>query len=224
MICETGELESNSQGTYELLRKEINAVKSVPNNKGIGVFYWEPELNSSVVPDGYTLGATELVGNNKLHFTNALNAFKLAPDYLNTDCSYEMMNINSQKSVNIATGSQDNNAQVEQYTYDQWDSQKWIFEKVDSSYYKIVNKNSGKVLDVCGLSQNENAQVVQYEYNGGWNQQWKITTTSDGKYKIQNRWSGLYLGVLNNSTNDGASIVQVSDESSSSEWFILLTD
>ena len=176
------------------------------------------------VPDGYTLGATELVGNNKLHFTNALNAFKLAPDYLNTDCSYEMMNINSQKSVNIATGSQDNNAQVEQYTYDQWDSQKWIFEKVDSSYYKIVNKNSGKVLDVCGLSQNENAQVVQYEYNGGWNQQWKITTTSDGKYKIQNRWSGLYLGVLNNSTNDGASIVQVSDESSSSEWFILLTD
>lgn len=224
MICETGELESNSQGTYELLRKEINAVKSVPNNKGIGVFYWEPELNSSVVPDGYTLGATELVGNNKLHFTNALNAFKLAPDYLNTDCSYEMMNINSQKSVNIATGSQDNNAQVEQYTYDQWDSQKWIFEKVDSSYYKIVNKNSGKVLDVCGLSQNENAQVVQYEYNGGWNQQWKITTTSDGKYKIQNRWSGLYLGVLNNSTNDGASIVQVADESSSSEWFILLTD
>lgn len=224
MICETGELESNSQGTYELLRKEINAVKSVPNNKGIGVFYWEPELNSSVVPDGYTLGATELVGNNKLHFTNALNAFKLAPDYLNTDCSYEMMNINSQKSVNIATGSQDNNAQVEQYTYDQWDSQKWIFEKVDSSYYKIVNKNSGKVLDVCGLSQNENAQVVQYEYNGGWNQQWKITTTSDGKYKIQNRWSGLYLGVLNNSTNDGVSIVQVADESSSSEWFILLTD
>ena len=95
-----------------------------------------------------------------------------------------MMNINSQKSVNIATGSQDNN---EQYTYDQWDSQKWIFEKVDSSYYKIVNKNSGKVLDVCGLSQNENAQVVQYEYTGGWNQQWKVTTTSDGKYKIQNR-------------------------------------
>lgn len=47
MICETGEPESNSQGTYELLRKEINAVKSVPNNKGIGVFYWEPELNSS---------------------------------------------------------------------------------------------------------------------------------------------------------------------------------
>ena len=99
-----------------------------------------------------------------MHFTNALNAFKLAPDYLNTDCSYKMMNIN-----------------------DQWDSQKWIFEKVDSSYYKIVNKNSGKVLDVCGLSQNENAQVVQYEYTGGWNQQWKVTTTSDGKYKIQNR-------------------------------------
>ena len=35
---------------------------------------------------------------------------------------------------------------------------------------------------------------------------------------------GPIFGAMNNSTNDGASIVQVSDESSSSEWFILLTD
>ena len=66
--------------------------------------------------------------------------------------------------------------------------------------------------------------MIQYEYNEGWNQMWKIIPTEDNHYMIQNRWSGLYLGVLNNSTNDGASIVQVSDESSSSEWFILLTD
>lgn len=223
MICETGELESNPQGTYDLLRSEINAVKAVPNNKGIGVFYWEPELNSAIVPDGYTLGAIEVVGDKKLHFTKALDAFNSDPDYLNENCSYEMMNTNSQKSLNVSGGSTDNEAHIEQYSYNQWNSQKWTFEKVDGDYYKIVNKNSGKVLDVYGFSESENGCVVQHEYNGGWNQQWKVTTTSDGKYKIQNRWSGLYLGVMGNSLDNGAWVVQMSGEDST-EWFFLLTN
>ena len=42
MICETGEVETDAAKTYELLRKEINALNTVPGNKGIGVFYWEP--------------------------------------------------------------------------------------------------------------------------------------------------------------------------------------
>lgn len=113
MICETGELESNPTEIYELLRKEINALEVVPNNNGIGVFYWEPEANSTVLPDGYTLGATESVGDKKLHFTDALNAFLAEPDYLNTNCSYEIMNINSQKVANIAGGNATNEAHVE---------------------------------------------------------------------------------------------------------------
>jgi len=224
MICETGELESNPAETYDLLRKEINALKAVPNNKGIGVFYWEPEINSSVVPDGYTLGATEVVGNNKLHFTDALNAFSSSPDYLNAVCSYELMNTNSQKALNVTGGSIESEAQTEQYGYDEWNSQKWTFEKVDGSYYKIINSNSGKVLDVNGFSTEENGTVIQNEYNGGWNQQWQLTTTDDGKYKIQNRWSGLYLGILNDSIEDGAWVVQVSGQAESSEWFLLLAD
>lgn len=37
MICETGEVETDAAKTYELLRKEINALNTVPGNKGIGV-------------------------------------------------------------------------------------------------------------------------------------------------------------------------------------------
>ena len=95
---------------------------------------------------------------------------------------------------------------------------------MDGDYCKIINKNSGKVLDIYGLSKSENAKIVQHKYDGGWSQQWKVTTTSDGKYRIQNRWSGLYLGVLDNSTDEGAWVVQMSGESSSVEWFFLLTD
>lgn len=224
MICETGELESNPTETYELLRKEMNALEVVPNNKGIGVFYWEPEVNSTVLPDGYALGAAESVGDKKLHFTDALNAFLTEPDYLNENCLYELMNINSQKAANVAGGSVENDANVEQYEYAEWNSQKWTFEKVEGDYYKIANKNSGKVLDVKAFSTEENGEVIQNDYNEGWNQQWKLVETANGTYKIQNRWSGLYLGILNESMENGARLVQVSEQAVSSEWFLLLAD
>ncbi len=224
MICETGELESEPEKTYSLLRKEINALEAVPNNKGIGIFYWEPEANSTVLPDGYTLGATECVDENKLHFTGALDAFRSEPDYLDMNCMYEIMNINSEKAVNVSGGTLDNEAQIEQYGYGDWSSQKWMFEKTEGDYYKIVNANSGKVLDVKGFATEENAEIIQNDYNEGWNQQWRIAMTEDGEYKIQNRWSGLYLGVMDNSTYDGAWIVQVSEQTASSNWFLLLAD
>ena len=224
MICETGELESEPTETYELLRKEINALAVVPNNNGIGVFYWEPEANSTVLPDGYSLGATESVGDNTLHFTDALNAFLTEPDYLNANCAYEIMNINSQKAVNVYGGSSDNEVNIEQYEYDEWDSQKWTFEEVEDNYYKIVNNNSGKVLDVKAFSTEENGEVIQNDYNEGWNQQWQVIATDDGTYRIKNRWSGLYLGVLSDSTYDGAWIVQVSEQTESNEWFLLIAD
>mgnify|MGYP000677111553 FL=1 len=35
MICETGEVETDAAKTYELLRKEINALNTVPGNKAL---------------------------------------------------------------------------------------------------------------------------------------------------------------------------------------------
>ncbi|MBN8643597.1 MAG: glycosyl hydrolase 53 family protein [Flavobacteriales bacterium] len=43
MIVEVGGEDDKIQNTYELLAATIKAVKNVPNNKGIGVLYWEPQ-------------------------------------------------------------------------------------------------------------------------------------------------------------------------------------
>lgn len=225
MICETGESEANAEAAYELLRKEINALKSVPNQKGVGVFYWEPEANSNVLPDGYDLGATRLVGTNTLQFTSALDAFMTVPDFLDSECTYEFQNENSGKVLNVAEGSGDNSTLIEQYNYNGWDSQKWRFEKIDGNYYKIVNKNSGKVLDINGFSTESGVPCIQYEYNGGWNQMWEIICGADGRYKIKNRWSGLYLAIENGSQEDGAICVQTEDDDSKNvKWYLLVTE
>lgn len=225
MICETGEKESNPDKGYELLRKEINVLKSIPNNKGVAIFYWEPEANSTLLPDSYILGATEVVGTNMLKFTSTLNAFSTAPKFLSDGNAFAIYNCNSKKSLNVASGSVENSAVIEQYPYDDWDSQRWTFEKVDGSYYKITNVNSGKVLEIGSLSTEEGAVCSQYEYNGGWNQMWEIVTDSTGQYKIKNRWSGLYLGISNSSTDDGAWCVQMADGgSANTSWYFLITE
>ena len=225
IICETGEEETKEGDTYSLIRKEINAMKAVPNQKGLGVFYWEPEANSTIVPDGYNLGATRMVGEKVLQFTSALDAFKTGAEYLGNECTYELMNLNSEKALNITSGSTENSATVEQYAYDRWASQKWTFEKVDGNYYKIVNSNSGKVLDVNAMSTAAGAACIQYDYNGGWNQMWEIIATEDGKYKIKNRLSGLYLGIADAAETDGASCLQLADDGTDNvKWFLLVTE
>jgi arabinogalactan endo-1,4-beta-galactosidase len=47
----------------------ITKTKSVSNNRGLGVFYWEPEAYNNW--QGYTLGAFDNSGKP----TSALNAF-----------------------------------------------------------------------------------------------------------------------------------------------------
>jgi arabinogalactan endo-1,4-beta-galactosidase len=76
MISEIGGLENDPDNTYKMIKKVIKIMKDIPGKKGLGVFYWEPEANSSVLPDKYPLGATTKVSDNVLKFSRAIHAFK----------------------------------------------------------------------------------------------------------------------------------------------------
>lgn len=43
MVVEVGGEDDKVQNTYDMLKAVITKVKEVPNNKGLGVFYWEPQ-------------------------------------------------------------------------------------------------------------------------------------------------------------------------------------
>ena len=70
MIVEIGGEDDKVQNTYQLLVTAIKAVKNVPNNKGLGVFYWEPEGARSW--SHYNLSAWQADGKP----SPALDAFK----------------------------------------------------------------------------------------------------------------------------------------------------
>jgi len=69
MICEVGMDVNSPTICQSFLADLITKVKAVPNNNGLGVFYWEPECNSNW--NGYSLGAFDNTGKP----TVALNAF-----------------------------------------------------------------------------------------------------------------------------------------------------
>lgn len=70
MVVEVGGDYTLEQNTHDMLAAVIKAVKAVPNNKGLGVIYWEPEGAKSW--SGYQLSAWRADGKP----SKALDAFK----------------------------------------------------------------------------------------------------------------------------------------------------
>jgi arabinogalactan endo-1,4-beta-galactosidase len=72
MVAEVGGLYDDPSGTKTLLSQVKGVVASIPQNQGLGVFYWEPESSPTVV-GGYLLGASSVYSGQKLEFTAALD-------------------------------------------------------------------------------------------------------------------------------------------------------
>jgi arabinogalactan endo-1,4-beta-galactosidase len=70
MVVEVGGIDTLEQNTHDMLVAVIKAVKAVPNNKGLGVIYWEPEGAKSW--SHYELSAWKSGGKPSM----ALDAFK----------------------------------------------------------------------------------------------------------------------------------------------------
>lgn len=219
MIAEVGGLESDPAQSYNIIRAVIDKVQSVPNNKGIGVFYWEPEANSSVLPDKYPLGSTSVVSGNTLKFTTAINAFKNTTDAVNTTSVYQIVNRYSCKSLNVSGGSTADGATIEQYTYSNWNSEQWQLVATGDGYYKIKNINSGKIMNINGNSTSNGATNIQWSDTNSWSQEWQLVDQGNGYYKIMNRNSGKLLSVSNSSTDNSAITIQSSDTNNFSQMW-----
>lgn len=69
MICEVGMPYTDASACQSFLTDLINKTRSISNNNGLGVFYWEPQSYNNW--QGYTLGAFDNSGKP----TVAMNAF-----------------------------------------------------------------------------------------------------------------------------------------------------
>ena len=76
MIAEVGGFEQDDEGSYTLVSDCVGAMMEQEGQEERGVFYWEPEAASVILPDKYPLGAAKLVGERTLKYNKALLAYK----------------------------------------------------------------------------------------------------------------------------------------------------
>ncbi|HEX7056181.1 MAG TPA: glycosyl hydrolase 53 family protein [Bacilli bacterium] len=216
IICEVGGLESQPSNTYNMLNAVQSKLLAVPNGRGLGLFYWEPEANSGVLPDGYPLGATSKVSGNVLRFTSAIGAF--AGSGGGGGATYVKLKNRASGLYIDGMGRTANGDNVGQWSNSSSYNQQWIIETV-GSYVKIKNRASGLYIDGMGRTTNGDA-AGQWSGGGSYNQQWQQETV--GSYvKFRNRATGLYLDGMGRTAN-GSDLGQWSESSSSNQqWQIV---
>lgn len=76
MIVEVGGEDSDEEGTWQLMMDTLNAVEEVPDQQGLGVFYWEPEVNRAMLPDNYPLGTARMLDEHTLQLTKVMSVYQ----------------------------------------------------------------------------------------------------------------------------------------------------
>jgi arabinogalactan endo-1,4-beta-galactosidase len=205
LVAETAGPDTAVQNTYDLLVAVANKLRAVPNSKGLGVFYWEPEAAKSWGGDVWSSW-----GSNGQP-TGAFDAYLYDP-IANPTSTYTYKLISHPGAAGLALdnyGSTTDGDPVKQYARGASTNQQWIITDLGNGYYTIVNKSSGKALDNAG-STTDGTGMIQWTLSGNYNQQWAITNLGNGYYQIKNRTSGKCLDNIGSTTN-GQQIQQWTD-------------
>lgn len=127
----------------------------------------------------------------------------------------------TQYAVDIAAADMNNGGNVQIYTHNGTNAQKFQFIPASNGYYYIRNVNSGKVVDVTGGGLVNSVNIQQYSLNYTYAQQWKIQENGDKTYTFINRGSGKAFDVPAGNFFDGANISQYTVNNTNAQKFYL---
>lgn len=130
---------------------------------------------------------------------------------------------NDKMALDVKNASRLNAANVQLYTNNGTDAQKWKVENVQGGYIRIVNVGSGRVLDVSSGSAEAGSNVQQYSWNASRAQLWLPIRQNDGAYVLYSALGdGLVLDVKNGSMKNGSNVQVYTINNTSAQRFIFL--
>ena len=123
-------------------------------------------------------------------------------------------------SLNIASSSKEDGANVNLYTYSDTNVKKFRFIYSGGGYYRIANVNSSLVLTVKGNSNTDGANVIQSKWAARDGQRWKVKKNSDGTVTLTNVL-GTVLHLNGNKTANGTNVVAKKAASTKAQmWYL----
>ncbi|MGL1937108.1 MAG: RICIN domain-containing protein [Fibrobacterales bacterium] len=120
--------------------------------------------------------------------------------------TYEMVNTNSHKCVDVSGASYDWSANIQQWDCNNTGAQKWVFTHVGNGYYEIMNENSGLLMDVAWGGQESNVQ--QWGNTNGASQRWQIEYIDNGAYALHPQSDANECLDIDGASNDAGANVQ----------------
>ena len=154
--------------------------------------------------------------NVQLYYYNGTDAqkFKFTPIHLIANHTYEIeTKLNSNMVVDVSGGSKADNANVQLWTADSVNQQKFVLTALSTDTYKIIAKHSNKAVTA---SMNN---VYQATYTGANNQQWKIREAGNGYYYIISKATGKTLDVSAALAKNGQNIQVYTRNNSNAQKF-----
>jgi hypothetical protein len=135
------------------------------------------------------------------------------------DVPLEIVNLLSNKALDVTGASMEDGTPIQQYTLDSLGQQQWVFVALADGTYAIQNALTGKVLDITGASSENGAQIDQWAFTGSGQQHWVLQAGGDLTYSIASTLDGKVLDVTNASLASGALIQQWDpDGSEQQQW------
>ncbi|WET02448.1 RICIN domain-containing protein [Flavobacterium sp. YJ01] len=124
---------------------------------------------------------------------------------------YRLTHKGTNQSLDVKDASTQQGANVQQYTKNETDAQRWIITKESDGFYKLTHRGTTQVLDVDNNSSQPGANVQQWSDLGTDAQRWKIELMSDGYFKLTHKNTNQCLDVVNNLAEPGTNVHQYTD-------------
>lgn len=148
--------------------------------------------------------------------------FNFSPITLIPDNVYTVVSsLDASKALDVANAEFGDGTNVQLYSDNGSNAQKFEFKHNGEGYYTITNVNSGKVLDIANAGQAPGTNVQQYSGNGSDAQKWRVKTNSDCSYTFISKCNGLCIDVFEAQTFDGNNIQVYSGNSSNAQRFFV---
>ncbi len=129
------------------------------------------------------------------------------PSVTISDGVYEINSaLNNNMKWDIASGSMNNNGNLQLYKSNSSEAQKFIVSKVGNNKYTIVSYRSGKAVDLTSSKKAAKTNVQQYSLADTDAQRWIIRNTGDGTLYISSSVSGLPIALEDGKTANKTNI------------------
>ncbi|WP_165828823.1 RICIN domain-containing protein [Flavobacterium sp. HTF] len=130
---------------------------------------------------------------------------------------YRLTHKGTNQSLDVSDGSIQQGANVQQYTSNETDAQRWVITKESDGFYKLTHRGTNQCLDVDNNSSQPGANVQQWTDLGTDAQRWKIELMSDGYFKLTHKNTNLCLDVVNNLAEPGTNVHQWTDNNNDAQ-------